>query len=85
MNPFSEAAAASEVPARHTDKPLPAEKDQPLQRQSAEDIEVRESQDFTPLASGAGAERSQSTRMRARGRHRGAPARRPRAGRRRDG
>ena len=40
--------ASSQIPGRYIDRPQPAERDEPLQRQSAEDIEVQESQDFSP-------------------------------------
>ncbi|MGH3144694.1 MAG: hypothetical protein ACRDTR_02725, partial [Rubrobacter sp.] len=44
------AEASSAIPARYVDKPLPAERDQPLRRQDAVDIEVQSAQDFSPLA-----------------------------------
>ena len=40
--------ATSQIPGRYIDRPQPAEQDQPLQRQAAGDIEVQESQDFSP-------------------------------------
>ena len=43
------AAVSSAIPGRYIDRPEPAERDEPLQRQRAEDIEVKEPQDFSPL------------------------------------
>ena len=42
--------ASSAIPDRYIDRPQPAEREQPLQKQDAEDIEVQESQDFSPTA-----------------------------------
>ena len=42
--------ASSAIPGRYIDRPQPAEREQPLQKQDAEDIEVQESQDFSPTA-----------------------------------
>jgi hypothetical protein len=44
------AAVSSAIPGRYTDRPQPAEQDEPLQRQKAEDIQVNRPQDFSPLA-----------------------------------
>jgi hypothetical protein len=44
------ASPTSRIPARYIDKPLPAERDRAIRRQAAEDIEVQESGDFSPLA-----------------------------------
>jgi hypothetical protein len=43
-------AVANAIPSRYTDRPEPADRNEPLRRQKAEDIEVKEAQDFSPLA-----------------------------------
>jgi hypothetical protein len=41
------------MPGRYIDRPEPADRNEPLQRQKAEDIEVKEAQDFSPIANGS--------------------------------
>ena len=42
--------ASSQIPGRYIDRPQPAERAEPLQKQDVEDIEVQEAQDFSPTA-----------------------------------
>ena len=44
------ATGSSEIPGRYIDNVPPAERDEPLKRQRAEDIQVNNPQDFSPLA-----------------------------------
>ena len=44
------AKLASVIPGRYMDRPRPAEREQPMQRQDAADIEVQKAQHFSPFA-----------------------------------
>ena len=46
----SSLAATSAIPGRYIDRPQPAEREEPLQRQDVEDIEVQETGEFSPTA-----------------------------------